>query len=233
MATVSDALEGEVAAIRAVWRRAGDGRAAPRQRALIDHHFARLLKLLGPRIRHFVRVYGLLDYADDAEQACAIGVLRSVEAFDPALARFTTLVNWQLRGELQSLRHRVRLDSRESARAVGARTISVEGLTEAGGMSPWHFADAGAEARVESLAAEAMARRLCGTLLDAHFAEGRHKARAGERPIIEALLLGDDDADDGLTAEQRRQIARRTFRALSARVREAEGAFGASYPAPN
>jgi len=235
VASVSDALESEVAAIRALSLGAVDGQRIPRQRALIDHHFARMLKLLRPRIRHFVRVYGLMDHADDAEQACAIGVLRAVEAFEPTRARFTTLVNWQLRGELQSLRHRVRLDSRESARSVGARTISLEELAEAGGMSPRHFADGGAEARVESLAADVMARRLCGTLLDAHFAERRQKSRADERPIIEALLLGDDDdmPDVSLTAEQRRQIARRTFRALSARVQGDEGVFGAGIPAPN
>ena len=233
MASVSDAMESEVAAVRAEWLAAGADRPSPRQRAVIDHHFARLLRLLEPRIRHFVRVYGLLDHREDAEQACAIGVLRAVEAFDPARARFTTMVNWQLRGELQSLRHRVRLDSRESARAVGARTISLEVLADAGGLSAWDFVDDGAEARAESLAAEAMARRLCGTLLDAHFADPRHHSRASERPIVEALLLGaDDDAPFGdITEEQRRQIARRSFRALRTRVEG--GVFGAGIPAPN
>ena len=227
MASVSDAMESEVAAVRAEWLAAGNDRLSPRQRAVVDHHFARLLRLLGSRIRHFVRVYGLLDHREDAEQACAIGVLRAVEAFDPARARFTTLVNWQLRGELQSLRHRVRLDARESAKAVGARTISLEGLADAGGLSAWDLADDSAEARAESLAAEAMARRLCGTLLDAHFADPRHRPRTAERPIIEAALLGDDeDASDGpLTPEQRRQITRRTMRALTAQVQGAIGAL--------
>ncbi len=61
-----------------------------------------ILKLIAPRIRHFIRQYGL----DCPLGRCravlrAIAVHRAIEAYDPAKAQFTTFVNWQIRGELQ------------------------------------------------------------------------------------------------------------------------------------
>jgi hypothetical protein len=56
------------------------------------------MELLGSRIYHFTRVYGLMDMQDDARQACAIGVHRAIAAYDPGQACFTTFVMWQLRG---------------------------------------------------------------------------------------------------------------------------------------
>lgn len=254
MSTITDALEAEVTAIRALH----GAMAAPdaRHRQAIDRHFARLMKLIAPRIRHFTRAYGLLDHADDAAQACAIGLHRALDAYDPAKARFTTYVNWQLRGELQALRFRLRTDAREWAVKAGAQTISLEALGE--DLAPWSAEDREALERTEALAAETMARRACGTLLDEHYGQARRMAlreverRARPRPrewlkpgtvpaheidriearlrlerdIVTAHLLGEEELpgdvtqrDGGLTSEQRRQIARRTLRALTDRAR--------------
>ncbi|MBB5717067.1 hypothetical protein FHS94_003942, partial [Sphingomonas aerophila] len=103
----------------------GDIRQTARQHANADKAFAHILKLIGPRIRHFIRQYGLATYWEDAEQCCAICVHRAIQAYDPEKAQFTTFVNWQLRGELQSLRFRLMTDQRPSAKRVDATTMSL------------------------------------------------------------------------------------------------------------
>jgi RNA polymerase sigma-32 factor len=45
--------------------------------------------------------------------------------YDPTKAQFTTFVNWQIRGELQSLRFRLMTDQRPSAKKVDATTVSL------------------------------------------------------------------------------------------------------------
>jgi RNA polymerase sigma factor (sigma-70 family) len=114
----------EVIANRAV---AGATQTA-RQRGNTDKAFMAILKLIAPRIRHFIRQYGLAMHWEDAEQACAIGVHRAIEGYDPAKAQFTTFVNWQLRGELQSLRFRLMTDQRSSAKRVEATTVSLHSV---------------------------------------------------------------------------------------------------------
>jgi RNA polymerase sigma-32 factor len=253
MSTVTDALEVEVGAIKTIHGQAGAVPLSPRERAVADGHFTRLLRLIAPRIRHFIRAYGLLDMREDAEQACAIGLFRAIEAYDPAKARFTTFVNWQLRGELQSLRFRVRPDARESARKVSAVTVSYDALCEDEGSSM--LDDADALGRTEALAAETLARRACGTLLDEYVTtmrnmglrqlerrsrpRGKECVKPGtvdprelnrleaklrrERDVVTAHIWGDDETlgggSGGLSAEQRRQIARRAIRAMSERAR--------------
>lgn len=106
----------------------GDERQTARQRANADKAFAVILKLIAPRIRHFIRQYGLIGHWDDAEQCCAIGVHRAIQAYQPEKAQFTTFVNWQLRGELQSLRFRVMTDQRPSAKKVDATTVSLHAV---------------------------------------------------------------------------------------------------------
>lgn len=253
MSSITDALEAEVAAIGRLRARPDDAADAQRCRAAVDRHFARLLRLIAPRIRHFTRAYGLTDHADDAAQACAVGLLRAIDAYDPAKARFTTFVNWQLRGELQSLRFRLRTDMREPARRVGAQTVSLDAVLADDVARMLDMADDEALEKTEALAAETLARRACGTLLDEHFAqmrrmamrEGERRARPRgrefvkpgtivpqeidriearirlERDIAQAHLLGDSEIldDSGLTGEQRRQVARRTVRALTERAR--------------
>lgn len=104
------------------------GAQTARQRAAVDNAFGRILKLIAPRIRHFIRQYGLTGHWEDAEQVCAIAVHRAIDSYDPEKAQFTTFVNWQIRGELQSLRFRLMTDQRPSARKVEAVTVSLEAL---------------------------------------------------------------------------------------------------------
>ncbi len=246
MSTITDALEVEVAAIRAIQRQPANARS----KSAADAHFARILTLIAPRIRHFIRAYGLYDWREDAEQACAIGVHRAILAYDPAKARFTTFVTWQLRGELQGLRFRVRTETRDSARSVGASLVSLEVLStggEDGDGAGWQIADADALERTEALASDLLARRACGRMLDDYVDHmrslaARQRARAPrrgggeplemerietrlarERAIIAAHMIGEDGdpeerASCGLTAEQKRQIARRATRTISERL---------------
>ncbi len=245
MSTITDALEAEVAAIRAL-----AARDTARSRAAVDRHFARALRLIAPRIRHFTRAYGLLDMADDAAQASAIGLHRAIAAYDPARARFTTFVNWQLRGELSALRFRMHPETRDGARSIGVAVVSLDAMAD--DTEPWLLEDRAALEATEALAAETMARRACGSLLDDYFGNMRSLALrqierraaprspaaikpgtvgprdlarieaklAVERSIVSAHLLGEPGPrrDAKLTAEQQRQIARRALRAISARV---------------
>lgn len=143
-----------------------------RQRATVDHAFARILKLIAPRIRHFIRQYGLVGHWDDAEQCCAIAVHRAIESYDPAKAQFTTFVNWHIRGELQSLRFRMMADQRPSARKVGATTVSLDALTarpdsEDGALEVM-IEDEMAQARTEADASNYLAESAMDALIDAY-----------------------------------------------------------------
>ncbi|AXK44129.1 sigma factor [Erythrobacter aureus] len=133
MSKTTDALE--VAVAEVIANRPAEGeRPTPRQRSNENRAFAQILKLCGPRIRHFIGHYGLVAHREDAEQVCAIAVHRAIESYDPEKAKFTTFVNWQIRGELQSLRFRVMTDQRPSAKKVNGRTISLhDGATGADG----------------------------------------------------------------------------------------------------
>ncbi|MEP3052172.1 MAG: sigma factor [Erythrobacter sp.] len=171
--------------------------------------FAELLRRLKPRIRALIRQYGLTDMIEDAEQAGAIGVHRALSSFDPAKARFSTHVTWQIRGELQSLRHRTRLDQRRSARSAGMVTVSLEAL---GGMedgTPFEIIDNDAFARTEQGANENMVHTMMDQLLD------RLGAPEDERAIMYDTLYDRDpgaDANQERSSEQRRQVVRRTWR---------------------
>lgn len=128
MSKITIALEAAVATVKENLPAEGDRQTA-RQRAAIDKAFARILTLIAPRIRHFIRQYGLAGHWEDAEQVCSIAVHRAIEAYDPEKAQFTTFVNWQLRGELQSLRFRLMTDQRPSARKVEATTVSLDAIS--------------------------------------------------------------------------------------------------------
>src|ERR1700755_377732 len=100
MSKTTVALEAAVSSV--LENKAAEGqKQTGRQRLETDRAFARILKLIAPRIRHFIRQYGLVDHWEDAEQVCAIAVHRAIEAYEPEKAKFTTFVNWQIRGELQ------------------------------------------------------------------------------------------------------------------------------------
>ena len=227
MAHVSDILEHEVATLRALRDRSPVPGDHARRGIRIDRHFDALLRLIGPRVRHFTRAYGLLDHAEDARQACAIGLLRAIEVYDPARASFTTLLNWQLRGELQALRFRLREDRRESARRVRAKTLSLDALLAEEGEGDWARDDASLD-RAETAASDALAWRACDRLL-ARWREQRQGREPAERiatesRIAEAWLIGDEDdrvaaaRAAGLTSEQGRQVARRAIRHLAGLV---------------
>lgn len=249
MSTITEALEEEVAAIRA----SQQAPTTARSRATSDAHFARILKLIAPRIRHFIRAYGLGDMREDAEQACAIGVHRAIAGYDSDKARFTTFVTWQLRGELQGLRFRVRSESRESARSVGASLVSLDALAsrrDDGEGAGWEIADSEALERTEALASDLLARRACARMLDdyvnhmrtlaarqiSRIRHGSTKATdprellrietrlARERAIVAAHMIGEADDTSShlgcrLSVEQKHQIARRATRTIAERAR--------------
>lgn len=127
MSKTTIALEAAVATVIA--NTPTDAPQSARQRVNVDRAFAAILKLIAPRIRHFIRQYGLTAHWEDAEQCCAIAVHRAIQAYDPDKAQFTTFVNWQIRGELQSLRFRLMTDQRPSAKKVEATTVSLSALT--------------------------------------------------------------------------------------------------------
>ncbi|SMQ69107.1 Sigma-70 region 2 [Altererythrobacter xiamenensis] len=181
-----------------------------RKPLLYDRIFARLLDCLRPRIGHLIQRYGLSDMREDAEQACAIGVHRALETYDPRKARFTTHVTWQLRGELQSLRHRVRLDQRQSAQSAQVRTVSLEALSAAYAErgEVFEIVDETALQRVERTCSNALVRRSLLRLMN------RIETPVQERVIVLESVFDreGDDSRYGKTREQRRQIVRRNIR---------------------
>lgn len=181
MSKTTDALEVAVAEVIAN-RPAEGARPSARQRANIDKAFARILKLIAPRIRHFIRQYGLTGFHEDAEQVCAIAVHRAIESYDPEKAKFTTFVNWQIRGELQSLRFRMMTDQRPSAKKVDGVTVSIHaGATGADGEETTLEAlieDEAAVDHTEEAASEHLIELTSGALIDAYIESERTAAIA-------------------------------------------------------
>ena len=178
MSKSTEALE--VAVAEVIANKNSDGSpGSARQRANIDRAFSRILKIAAPRIRHFIRQYGLSAFHEDAEQVCAIAVHRAIEAYDPTKAKFTTFLNWQIRGELQSLRFRLMTDQRPSARKVEAVTITIHaGTTTPDGEETSLEAlveDEEALERTEQAASDHLAHETCAALLDA-YVEAERKA---------------------------------------------------------
>lgn len=162
MSAKSDALEGAVTDyIQA--RTALDATPGARTRALADRAFARLATLAAPRIRYFTRAYGLADVADDAAQVCAIALHRAAGRYDPARARFTTYVNWQLRAELQALRYRLHGDQRCAGRRHVTATLSLDALCD-DGADDW-LVDPAAETAAEQGAADSLAALVADRLV--------------------------------------------------------------------
>jgi RNA polymerase sigma-32 factor len=178
MSKTTAALEEQVSIVIANTPQ-GEDKPTARQRANVDKAFATILKLIAPRIRHFIRQYGLSAHWDDAEQACAIGVHRAIQAYDPEKAQFTTFVNWQLRGELQGLRFRLMTDQRSSAKKVEATTVSLSSLTSGDGEEMSFdglIEDEDALDRVESAASDYLARQATDTLIDRYVEHLRKSA---------------------------------------------------------
>jgi RNA polymerase sigma-32 factor len=176
MSRTTIALEAAVAA--AIVATVPEGvRPTPRQRANIDKAFTIILKLIAPRIRHFIRQYGLIAHWEDAEQCCAIAVHRAIQGYDPEKAQFTTFVNWQIRGELQGLRFRVMTDQRPSARKVAATTVSLHAATRSVDGEERTLEstieDEYALARTESAASDYLANAATASLVAEFIAESR------------------------------------------------------------
>lgn len=185
MSAKSDALETAVTELIQA-RAALDGTPGPRARARLDHGFARLSALLAPRIRYFIRACGLTEFADDARQACAIATWRAAESYDPALARFTTHVNWQLRAELQALRLRLYGDQRRAGRRQAGTLLSLDALIEAGAGDDW-LVDPGAQAATECAASDGLADRMADRLADDWAARRRTSLCRGRRAAGERV----------------------------------------------
>lgn len=192
MSAKSDALETAVTDyIRA--RTALDAAPGARTRALADRCFARLSALAAPRIRYFTRSYGLTEVAEDAAQACAIALHRAAERYDPARARFTTYVNWQLRAELQALRHRLHGDQRCAGRRHVTATLSLDALQEEDAAA-W-LVDPAAEDATEQGAADTLAESLADRLVEdwARRRRTRLSAHRGDESRMDARLAAEKE----------------------------------------
>lgn len=226
MSAKSDALEAAVTEyIQA--RTALDAAPGARMRALADRAFVRLAAQAAPRIRYFTRTYGLTDVAEDAAQVCAIALHRAADRYDPARARFTTYINWQLRAELQALRHRLHGDQRSAGRRDVTAMLSLDAL-EADGDDG--LVDSAAEPGTEQGAADSLAILVADRLVS-DWAERRRAGlsrgfradgdRIEARVIAEQALVRDQlmvtDAVERLR-ESDRHIVRR---ALADMVRHA------------
>lgn len=233
MSKTTIALEAAVATV--IENSPKDAPQTNRQRANVDRAFAQILKLIAPRIRHFIRQYGLIGHWDDAEQCCAIAVHRAIQAYAPEKAQFTTFVNWQIRGELQSLRFRLMTDQRPSAKKVEATTVSLSALSlsaEGEEMSPEAMIeDEDALARTESGASDYLADGAIDSLIDAYVDQlrqvGVEALRRRPRPKREEAALrregprlrhathGIDPAEleklEAKLARDREIVARRVF----------------------
>jgi RNA polymerase sigma-32 factor len=169
MSKTTVALEAAVVAVLANMP-TGDAVPTNRQRANVDKAFVVILKLIAPRIRHFIRQYGLTAHWEDAEQCCSIAVHRAIQSYDPAKAQFTTFVNWQIRGELQSLRFRLMADQRPSAKKVNATTVSLHATTSNGDGEEATLeaiiVDEGALARTEAGASDYLAHAATASLVE-------------------------------------------------------------------
>ncbi len=219
MSAKSDALERAVTDyIQA--RTALESTPGGRTSALADRMFARVATLAAPRIRYFTRAYGLSDVAEDAAQVCAIALHRAAERYDPARARFTTYVNWQLRAELQALRHRLHGDQRCAGRRQVAAIVSLDALQDDGD-DMW-LVDPAAEEATERGAADGLAdlvadrlvgdwaaRRRAG-LARASRDDSRVEARvAAEQALVRGQLMRTDAVER--LRESDRHVVRRAI----------------------
>jgi len=196
MSKTTIALEAAVAAVIENMPKDG-GASSARHRANVDKAFGSILKLIAPRIRHFIRQYGLVSHWEDAEQCCAIAVHRAITAYDPGKAQFTTFVNWQIRGELQSLRFRVMTDQRPSAKKVDATTVSLHAITSGSDGEETTLEsmleDGGALARTEAGASDYLATAATASLVDAYIDHEREAAleQLRKRPRPKRTLRAD------------------------------------------
>ncbi len=209
MSEKSEALETAVIDYIAA-RTLGESAPTPRHRAATDRAFMRLAALVAPRSRYFIRRYGLSGAYEDAEQACAIALYRAASSYDPHRALFTTHINWQLRAELQALRHRLHGDQRRAVHRLAGETLSLDAddLRE-------RLVDPDAEMATEGAAADLFAERCADRIAD-DWARRRNsivkrgKARlAMERMLVRRQLTTTEPASR--LSEADRHVVRRAF----------------------
>ncbi|MGF7153916.1 sigma-70 family RNA polymerase sigma factor [Novosphingobium gossypii] len=209
MSKITAALEAAVAVVSANTPSGGVAQTR-RQRAEVDRAFARILKLIAPRIRHFIRQYGLAGHWDDAEQCCAIAVHRAIQAYEPEKAQFTTFVNWQIRGELQSLRFRVMTDQRPSARKVEATTVSLDAIAggeDGEGLSILAaIADEDALGRTEAGASDYLAHSAMSALADSYVEHMRNSGLDRIRRRAQPRKLTRAERAAGAVVQRRPQV---------------------------
>lgn len=200
-------LEQAVARIRPLMPVEGQ-RQTPRERAAFERAFADLMKLIAPRVRHFIRQYGFNTQVDDAQQSATIALYRALLDYDPEKSLFTTHLNWQIRGELQSLRFRIMKDRRPSTLKAAAYTISLHSsaVGPEGRQSSLEdlIEDDDALARTEAGAADYLAVSAATALVDRYIEVQREAAltAARQRGIPKRQLAG-------MTAAQRRELQER------------------------
>lgn len=216
MSAKSDALESAVMDWIAA-RTANEAEPSPRRRAQADRAFARLAACAAPRIRYFIRRYGLSSVYEDGEQACAIALHRAAQSYDPRRAAFTTHMNWQIRAELQALRHRLHGDQRRAPHRLAAETLSLDDPAILD-----RLVDPDAELAAEERASDYLAGRLADRLADdwARRRDGewqRGKAKlAAQRSLVRRHLTAVEPA--GRLSESHRHIVRRAFADIALRV---------------
>jgi len=207
MSKTTIALEAAVATVLENMPEAG-GVSSARQRASVDKAFVSILKLIAPRIRHFIRQYGLVAHWEDAEQCCAIAVHRAIQGYNPAKAMFTTFVNWQIRGELQSLRFRLMTDQRPSAKKVDATTVSLHAISVGGDGEETTLEsiieDEGALARTEAAASDYLAHAATRSLVEEYIGLQRSTGieQLRKRPRAKRIV-GANLVDHGATMLRR------------------------------
>lgn len=106
--------------------------------------------------------------------------IRWLDWYDPTKAQFTTFVNWQIRGELQSLRFRLMTDQRPSARKVDATTVSLSQSTTGSDGEETNLesmlVDEGSWAATEAGASDYLARAATECLIEEFVKKGRSAA---------------------------------------------------------
>ncbi|WBY17011.1 sigma factor [Erythrobacteraceae bacterium WH01K] len=180
-----------------------------RMQSEADREFRRIVSALSARIRYLTRRYGLDDMADDAAQACAIGIHRAIASYDPQKAAFATHATWAMRGELQSLRHRVRLDQRTSARNASIVTVALGLGHEDDAAAALEIVDETAQQMVEEGASAHLASRWARGLIGAASDEKRITHRDGDRAWRYWMEGGQGNR---AARERQRQAGRRVAR---------------------
>ncbi|WP_306298586.1 sigma factor-like helix-turn-helix DNA-binding protein, partial [Sphingomonas sp. IBVSS2] len=107
-----------------------------------------------------------------------------------------TFVNWQIRGELQSLRFRLMTDQRPSARKVEATTVSLSALAATDGdeIAPEAMIeDEDAVARTEAAASDYLAEGAVSQLIHAYVDQLRKVGVEAlrRRPRVKAVVRGE------------------------------------------